>query len=272
MGPVHSGYQLAHDRYSYLPALGLALMFGGLAGVAAREAVAGRLRPILARALGVAGVAWLGGLAVLTFNQVQIWHDTETLWRFALDAEPDCVICHGNLGVYFGNRGLYVPAREHFERALELRPDEVKNHYHMGFVYGASGNHGKAEEAYKIYLKRFPNDVDALTNLSVTLLTTHRPEEALVQLQRALKAKPEDVFANTNLGYALAELDRRDEALKQFRHTIALKFDFPQAWYGLIRVFLETGQPDAARTAHGILGMLSPPLARQIGPALLTTW
>src|SRR5881296_1264359 len=108
MGLVHSGYQLAHDRYSYLPALALALMFGGLAGVAAREAVAGRLRPILAGALGVAGVAWLVGLAVLTFNQVQIWHDTETLWRFALDAEPDCVICHSNLGIYFGNRGLYA--------------------------------------------------------------------------------------------------------------------------------------------------------------------
>src|SRR3989454_10348986 len=81
IGLVHSGHQLTHDRYSYLPALGLALMFGGLAGVAAREAVAGRLRPILAGALGVAGVAWLVGLAVLTFNQGQIWHDTETLWR-----------------------------------------------------------------------------------------------------------------------------------------------------------------------------------------------
>src|SRR5881628_1886321 len=125
IGLVHSGHQLTHDRYSYLPALGLALMFGGLAGVAAREAVAGRLRPILAGALGVAGVAWLAGLAVLTFNQVQIWHDTETLWRFALDAEPDCVICHSNLGIYFGNRGLYVPAREHIEVALKLRPDMV---------------------------------------------------------------------------------------------------------------------------------------------------
>jgi len=272
MGLVHSGYQLAHDRYSYLPALALALMFGGLAGVAAREAVAGRLRPILAGALGVAGVAWLVGLGVLTFNQVQIWHDTETLWRFALDAEPDCVICHSNLGIDFGNRGLYVPAREHFERALKLRPDMALNHYHMGFVYGASGNHPKAAEAYKTYLKRVPSDVDALTNLAVALLIMHRPEEALVQIQRALKVKPEYVPANTNLGYALAELGRRDDALKQFRHTIALKFDTPQAWYGLVGVFLETGQPDAARTAHGILGMWSPPLARQLGPALLTTW
>ena len=100
----------------------------------------------------------------------------------------------------------------------------------------------------------------------------HRPAEALVPIERALKLKPKHVFPNTNLGYVLADLDRRDEALKQFRHAIELKFDNPHAWYGLIRVFLETGRPDAARTAHGILGMFSPQMAKQIGPVLLTTW
>src|SRR5436309_6834436 len=108
---------------------------------------------------------------------------------FALDAEPDCVICHSNLGIDFGNRGLYVPAREHFELALKLRPDMALHHYHIGFVYGDSGNHGMAAEAYKTFLKRFPDVVDALTNLSVSLLRLHRPEEALVQSERRLKVK-----------------------------------------------------------------------------------
>jgi tetratricopeptide (TPR) repeat protein len=272
IGIVHSGFQLTNDRYSYLPALGFAVVFGGLAGVAAREAAAGRLRPAIAGALGVTGVAWLLGLAVLTFNQVQIWHDSETLWRFAIDAEPDCVTCHSNLGIYLGNHGLHNLAREHFERSLRLRPDLVKTHYHMGFVDAAAGDFAKAAEEYKTFLERYPNDVDALNNLSAALMSMHRPEEALGQIRHALKVKPKHVFANTNLGYALADLDRRDEALKQFRHTIELQYDTPQAWFGLIRIFLETGQLDAARTAYGILGMLSPPLARQIGPALLTTW
>ena len=272
IGIVHSGYQLANDRYSYLPALGLALMFGGLAGVAAREAAAARLRPIIAGAIGVAGVAWLGGLAVLTFNQVQIWHDSDTLWRFAIDGEPRCVACHTNLGIQLVGRGLNDLAREHFERARTLRPDLAKTHYHMGFINAVSGNFPAAVEAYKSYLARYPNDVDALNNLSAALLSMHRPAEALVQIERALKLKPKHIFPNTNLGYVLADLDRRDEALKQFRHAIELKFDNPHAWYGLIRVFLETGRPDAARTAHGILGMFSPQMAKQIGPVLLTTW
>src|SRR2546428_6204402 len=31
-GAVHAGYQLAHDRYSYLSGLGLALLVGGAVG------------------------------------------------------------------------------------------------------------------------------------------------------------------------------------------------------------------------------------------------
>jgi protein O-mannosyl-transferase len=272
VGVVHSGYQLANDRYSYLPGLGFAVLFGGLAGVAARESAAGRLGPIIARALGVAGVAWLAGLAVLTFNQVQIWHDSDTLWRFAVDAEPSCVACRANLGFQLASRGLLDLAREHFERARTLRPDLARTHFHMGYINGASGNFPEAVEAYKTYLARNPNDADALNNLSVALLSMHKPAEALVQIERALKIKPKHVFPNTNLGYALAELGRRDEALQQFRRAIELKFDSPHAWFGLVRVLLETGQPDAARTAHGILGMWSPPMAKQIAPALLTTW
>src|SRR5438034_798063 len=236
IGIVHSGYQLANDRYSYLPALGLALMFGGLAGVAAREAAAARLRPIIAGAIGVAGVAWLGGLAVLTFNQVQIWHDSDTLWRFAIDGEPRCVACHTNLGIQLVGRGLNDLAREHFERARTLRPDLAKTHYHMGFINAVSGNFPAAVEAYKSYLARYPNDVDALNNLSAALLSMHRPAEALVQIERALKLKPKHIFPNTNLGYVLADLDRRDEALKQFRHAIELKYDnLPLLSFALLR-------------------------------------
>src|SRR5438132_24412 len=260
IGIVHSGLQLTNDRYSYLPALGFAVMFGGLTGVAARAAAARRLRQVIAGALGVTGAAWLIGLAVLTFNQVQIWRDTETLWRFAVDAEPDCVTCHSNLGIFLGNHGLTGLARQHFLRALEVRPDLVKTHYHLGFVEAASGNFAKAVEEYAIFLKRYPDDVDALNNSSAALMTLHRPDEALVLIQRALRLKPKHVSAHTNLGYALAELGDREAALKQFRHTLELKFDTPQAWFGLVRVFLETGQLDAAHTAHGILGMISPPI------------
>lgn len=272
IGIVHSGYQLAHDRYSYLPGLGLAMMFGGLAGVAAREAAAGAFRPVLTRALATVGILWITGLGTLAFQQVQIWRDTDTLWRFALDSRADCVICHNNLGVSLAGKGLYALARPHFERALALRPDLVDQHYHLGVIHAISGDFQKAVDGYRIYLQRHPKDANALNNLAMALAGMHKPDEALDAAETAVRLKPKHVEANATLGHVLLELGRGDEALRQFRHTIVLKFDTHQAWHGLVRAFLETGQPDAARTAHGILGMFNPPLAKHIGPALLTTW
>ena len=272
VGIVHSGFQVTNDRYSYLPAFGLALAFGGLAGIAAREAAAGAFRPVLTRALATVGVLWIAGLGTLAFQQVQIWRDTDTLWRFAVDSERDCVICHNNLGVYLATKGLYGAAREHFERALAIRPDLVDQHYHLGLIYAISGDFQKAADSYRIYLGRNPKDPNALNNLAAALVGAHKLDEALDAAQTAVRLKPKHVEANATLGYVLLELGRRDEALRQFRHTIELKFDAPMAWSGLIRVFLETGQPVAARTALGILGMWSRPMAWQLGPALLTTW
>lgn len=272
IGIVHSGFQLTNDRYSYLPGLGLALMFGGVGGAVARAAADGTIRPSVAKALAAVGVVWFIGLSVLTWNQVQVWHDTDTLWRYALESEPDCSICHGNLGVYHAHKGHTALAREHFELTLKLRPDQVKGHYAMAYLYVFTGDFPRAVEAYGLYLKRYPNDPDALSNIGGALMNLHRTSEALAHLERALRIKPAHVPANTNIGFVVDELGRPVEALEHFRRAIRLKPDTSHAWAGLVKVHLEMGQPDAARTAYGILGMLDPRLAARVGPSLLTTW
>ncbi len=272
IGIVHSGHQITHDRYSFLPGLGLALLFGGMVGTIARAAAAGTIRPCIVRAAAVAGVAWLAGLSVLTFHQVQVWRDTDTLWRFALAAEPDCSICHGNLGVYLSNKGYTALARAHLELTLRLRPDQAKAHLHLGNLSVASGDFPHAVEAYRIYLKRHPNDPDALSNMGATLMNLHQAKDGLGYLERAVRIKPTHANATTNLGFAVLEIGRPAEAIEHFRRAVRLKPEIPQPWVGLVKAHLELGQPVAARTAFGILGMLEPRLAASIGPALLTTW
>jgi Tfp pilus assembly protein PilF len=272
IGIVHSGHQLTHDRYSYLPGVGLAMLVGGFAGALAHEAASGALRPAIARALTVTGVVAGLGLATLSFQQVQVWRDTDTLWRYAIDSQPDCSICHGNLGVYLGNRGLPDQARVHFERTLVIRPDQVKAYHHLGYIHATKGEYKEAAAAYETYIKRYPNDADALTNLGATLMALHRNREALDVMQRAARIKPNSPFVNTNLGYAIGESGRPAESLQYFRRAVAIKWDMAHAWFGLARFFEETRQHDAALTALGILRMNSPELARRIGPALLETW
>jgi protein O-mannosyl-transferase len=272
IGIVHSGHQLTNDRYSYLPGFGFALIIGAVAGAVVRAVATGMLRPALGWTIAGIGVAWLSSLAYLSAQQVQVWRDTETLWRYALESEPDCSICHANFGTYLAAQGHYGLAKTEFERVLALRPDNVKVHEHLGHTLAMLGDFPGAFEHFRLYFERYPNDAHGLNNYGATLLNAGQPGEALVPLQRASKIKPDDVLSRVNLGYAYANLGRPAEALGPFREALALKWDSPQAWLGLARVYLDLGRPDAARTAKGILGQIDPKFAARIEPAFLQTW
>ena len=272
IGLIHSGHQLTHDRYSYLPAIALSLLLGGAAGVFAREATAGAFRPSLVRALAVTGLVAGIGLAGLSFQQAQVWRNTDTLWRYAVDSEPDCSICHGNLGAYLGNRGLAEEALQHFERTLVIRPDNVKAYHHLGYIHAIKGEYKEAAASYEKYLKRHPNDADALTNMGATLMSLGRPGEALDVLRRAEKINPNNPFVNANLGYAIGDTGHPAESLPYLRRAIGIKWDMAHPWSGLVRFFSEMGQHDAARTALGILRMLDPVMANRASPWAIETW
>jgi len=237
-----------------------------------RAGAAGLLRPSIVGAVAGLGVVWLGGLAYLSAQQVQIWQSTESLWRYALESDPDCAICHGNLGVYLSNQGNLGLAKAEFDQVLALRPDNVKVHQHIGYVHATLGNFPKAIEHFNIYLKRYPHDVDALNNLGAALLGDRRPKDALLPLQHSMKVKPRHVLSHVNMGFAYADLNELPRARQLFQEGIALKYDTPQAWFGLARVCLQAGDVRTAQTAWGILGMFDTKLAGRIGPAFTQTW
>src|SRR6266852_6909284 len=78
-GIVHAGFQLAHDRYSYLSGLGFAVLAGGGLARVARARSSGRLRGVTAAAVFGGAALALAALAANTVVQGQIWHDSETL-------------------------------------------------------------------------------------------------------------------------------------------------------------------------------------------------
>ncbi|HZO43495.1 MAG TPA: tetratricopeptide repeat protein [Methylomirabilota bacterium] len=272
IGIVHSGHQLTNDRYSYLPGIGLAVLLGGAVGAVLHAGAAGVLRPSLAKVVLGLGVIWLGGLAYLSTQQAQVWRDTENLWRYAIEVDPDCAICHGNLGVHFAQQGYYQLAKAEFDQVLALRPDGKKAHLQLGYLYATRGNFPRAVDHFQQYVERFPNDVEGLNNLGVALVNARRTKEALVHLHRGLRIQPRHAQLHVSLAYAYRDLGDLPRAMSLYRDAVKLKYDMPQAWFGIARVNLESGNRDAAHKAWGLLGQLEPGLAGQIGPLFLETW
>src|SRR5439155_13003788 len=98
---------------------------------AARRVAVRRSFALAAAAAVLLGIA---GFGVLTWQQAQVWHDTETLWRHALDLDPACDICHGKIGAVLTNANQHAMALVHIERALALRPDRVIPHRNIAHI------------------------------------------------------------------------------------------------------------------------------------------
>jgi Flp pilus assembly protein TadD len=272
IGIVHSGHQLTNDRYSYLPGIGLAVVLGGAVGAVIRAGVAGVLRPSLVKVVLGLGVVWLGGLGYLSTQQAQVWRDTENLWRYAIEVDPDCAICHGNLGVYFAHQNHYQLAKAEFDRVLALRPDGKKAHLQLGYLYATRGDFPRAVDHFEQYIARYPNDVEGLNNLGAALVNARRTQEALVHLHRGLRIQPSHAQLHVSLAYAYRDLGDLPRAMSLYRDAVKLKYDLPQAWFGIARVNLESGNRDAAHKAWGLLGQLDLGLAGQLGPLFLEAW
>src|SRR5213594_2833423 len=80
LGILQSGPQIAADRYTYLAGLGWASLAG--AGLLSTWR---RWPPFVLTGLAV---VLLSGLGTLSWNQVEVWHDSEKLWTHALAIDP----------------------------------------------------------------------------------------------------------------------------------------------------------------------------------------
>ena len=268
-GIVHAGFQLAHDRYSYLSCLGWALVVGAAVGGIARAAATGVVRPWLARALAAVAASWILALGTLTWHQIQIWRDTETLWRYAVEADPGCAFCQSGLGSSLYRRKLFPLAKERFDRALALRPDLVATHSELGLALWGMGDVEAAMRHLNIAVTRGPNNPILLNNMSIVLLDQKRPSEAMRYLERAYRIDPNFFPSLVNLGVAIAETGQPEKALTYLLRAKELRPDEPIVHVNLTRAYRALGKSDLAREEFEVLRKLDGPLARSLESELL---
>jgi tetratricopeptide (TPR) repeat protein len=215
IGIAHNGMQIAADRYSYLSGLGFAVLAGG--GVAWLLRERGRLKATVVTAAILAGLLVIVGWAASTWRQSKIWHDAETLWRWALDTDRDCVVCRINLGAELvaspsPDRERAREAETLFRQALTINPDRDFAYHGLGVALASQRRYREAEAAFREYLGRVPSSPVGFIDLGQLYLSQHRPREAIPFLRRAFAMNP----GSPELPGALAEaLRERGEELQR---------------------------------------------------------
>lgn len=195
IGFVANGPRLANDRNTYLACLGWALLAGAVVTLWWQKA---RLfRWLLAAAASLALIT----LAVLTDQQIRIWHDSDALWTQALTVEPSFT-AYENMAEVLVSRGDDLWAADDFRKAIAMRPDFSPAYLGLG---GA-------------------------------LLRLHRPDEAAREYQAVLDLGKDPAYAHNGLACALALQGKRDQAIYHFEQAIQLRPDYADARRNLAQV------------------------------------
>jgi hypothetical protein len=272
-GVVHAGSQLVNDRYSYLSGIGFAVLAGGAGVVVLRLAEQGRVSRATATLSAVGAGLIVVALGVASWTQTRVWRDSETLWRWAVDVDPTCSLCHGNLGSAITSSELGLvrlpEAERHLRRAIDLRPDNPIPHYNLGTLLAVSKRYDEAEAALEKYRALVPKSTSGLGRLGLLYVLRGCYDDAIPLLERArglpggatpgrdgLPGPPllraislveDDPGALALLGRSLVEQGQVREAIPALTRAVTLAPAAVPPRYWLVQAYRGAGRDDLAQ-------------------------
>jgi len=233
IGLVQVGSQSMADRYTYLPLIGVFLIFSWGA-----EWLWTRWRWPKNVAAVAAAVVCLA-CANRTATQVGYWKNSGTLFGHAVSVTKNNYMAYNNLGAWLLERGQFAEALSVFATALQIiigdtvvLPAEpppltlVTNAAHvnvldnLGATLARMGREKEAMPFFRRALELKPNDLDSINNLGLALLAQNQVADSLACFQQALRLRPDFHKARLNLGNGLAAVGRMDEAIEQYRSVL----------------------------------------------------
>jgi tetratricopeptide (TPR) repeat protein len=220
IGLVQVGDQSMADRYTYIPLIGLFIIFAwGLFGLGVRHRRGKVLASIVAGVLVVI-------LGICTSLQVRHWQDSFTLFGRTLAVTRDNYLAHFAMGSAFASEGKFEPAITHYSLALQIKPDYATAHFNMGYVLYRQGKIRKAIDHYSKAIEIAPNLARAHYNLGVAFYKLRMLNEAISHYSQALEIMPDNAAAHHNIGVALAAQGRFEEARAHYLEALRIKPDF----------------------------------------------
>ena len=217
LGFSQAGPQKVADRYTYLAAIPLSLLVGGLVLRWLSSAQPGAVRKKTALAAGVALIV-CGILGALARAQTSVWRDSESLFRRVVEVQP-----HNFIGLH----GLSI--------ALARRP----------------GMHAEALAHARAAVLAAPplDNLEERLNLVNLLVELGRAEEADRELLAGLEVAPDWLIGLFRAVNRRLEAGASDEALALVERSLARAPRFVDGYAELARVHVARGQPDLAQQA-----------------------
>lgn len=192
LGMEKNGFlYFAFDRYAYAASAGLLILISYAVKILCAR---GALHKAIILVLLCASI----GFAWMTYLQVSIWKNEESLYQSAIRHYPKNPVALNNLGTLFMDRGMLKESLSYFERAAEEDQEYVIPWINMGHVYRRLGRGADAAAAYEQGIAHIaktgtlrPYDLLAYQALSDYYRSIERPDLVRATEERARQMKME---------------------------------------------------------------------------------
>jgi hypothetical protein len=130
------------DRFALVPSVGLAI------AAAAAIAAAGRWRKVALAAAGALALVYAAAVPL----EARAWSSELTLWRHAVDVQPDAALAQANLGITLLRAHAYAEALAHLEAAERLSGGGPATSMQLALALEGLGRYDEAAAAARASL------------------------------------------------------------------------------------------------------------------------
>ena len=277
LGFLQTGLQAAGDRFTYLPSLGLFLLFAG----AATKLI---LRNRMVLIIFFAGLTLALGAG--TWFQLGLWKDSITLWESVVRLYPDVSqLAHTNLGHSYEearrledaikeyNRALAIPppnphvfdlkgftlfkedrideAIEAFKSAIALAPEEdfALPYQHLWLAYQKKGLQLEALAVIEPAAQKYPDSAQCQFYLGISYWYARQTEKSVGAFQKALALEPDNTEYLVTLASLYQKQGNEKKAVDLYKEGIARLPQEPLYYLNLGKIYLAEGlYPNAVET------------------------
>jgi tetratricopeptide (TPR) repeat protein len=258
IGFVQVGMQTMADRFTYVPLLGLFILFtwGGC-----ELARFWRLPDFVP---GTVATVVLTACMILTERQVAYWRDSETLFQRMIAVTRNNYMAHYNLANLYAREKRVDEAAANYEAAVEEEPNYADAHNNFGGLLLEQKRYDDALQHYAAAVRINPqylyyfNFANALADAASARHDTNEFAEAVRTYAQALLLQPDSSEAHNNLGLTWDAQGRETEAAVEFREAVRLKPDFELAHFNLANALARLGKLDESIAEYAAAVRLNP--------------